>query len=200
VQGNPRSEMLGFRWRFNPAYMGIDMRTYIRARIKGGCYFFTVNLAERRGNDLLIRHVEDLRSAFRETRRDHPFAIDAIAVLPDHLHCLWQLPSDDDDFPTRWRLIKARFSQRIEAGERISSSRQRKGERGLWQRRYWEHAIRDEQDYRMHLDYIHFNPVKHGYVEAVKDWPYSSFHRYVVRGNYEENWAASPEIVELIWE
>lgn len=140
------------------------MRSYKRVRIAGGLYFFTVNLAERHGNDLLTRHVADLREALRRTRQDHPFSIDAIVVLPDDLHCLWQLPSDDDDFPTRWRLIKARFSHGIDEGERISVSRQRKGERGLWQRRYWEHVIRGERDYQRHLDYIHSNPVEYGYV------------------------------------
>jgi putative transposase len=144
----------------NPAHGGcvsddpIFMRSYIRIRLKGGCYFFTVNLAERHGNDLLLRHIEALRAAFRETRRDHPLAIKGLVILPDHLHCLWQLPPDDDDFPMRWRLIKSRFSRRIETGERISKSRQRRGERGIWQRRYWEHGIRDERDYRTHLDYI----------------------------------------------
>ena len=152
------------------------MRSYKRVRIAGGLYFFTVNLAERHGNDLLTRHVADLREAFRRTRQDHPFSIDAIVVLPDHLHCLWQLPSDDDDFPTRWRLIKVRFFGCIDEGERISRTRQRKGERGSWQRRYWEHVIRGERDYQRHPDYIHLNPVKHGYVQSVKDWPYSSFH------------------------
>jgi putative transposase len=176
------------------------MRTYIRARLKGGCYFFTVNLAERRGNDLLIRHIEDLRTAFRETRRDHPFAIGGMVILPDHLHCLWRLPPDDDDFPTRWRLIKSRFSHRIETGERISTSRQRKGERGIWQRRYWEHGIRDERDYRTHLDYIHYNPVKHGYARAAKEWAYSTFHRHVARGVYPLDWAAPRETVELALE
>ncbi len=173
------------------------MRTYTRVRIAGGSYFFTVNLAERRGNNLLVRYIAELREAFRQTRREHPFTVDAIVVLPDHLHCVWQLPPDDADFPTRWRLIKARFSRCIDAGERISQSRQRKGERGIWQRRYWEHAIRDEQDYQRHMDYIHFNPVKHGYVQSVKDWPYSSFHRWVKRGFYPGDWAAvSPEVVE----
>jgi putative transposase len=160
------------------------MRTYTRLRLAGGWYFFTVNLAARRGNDLLIRHIADLRAAFRQTRLEHPVFIDAIVVLPAHLHCLWRLPSNDDDFPLRWRLIKARFSSRLAAGEYISPSRQRKGERGIWQRRYWEHVIRDERDFQRHLEYIHYNPVKHGYVSAAKDWPYSSFHRWVDRGVY----------------
>ena len=177
------------------------MRTYIRARIPGASYFFTVNLAERRGNDLLVRRIDDLREAFRDTRRRHPFSLDAIVVLPEHLHCLWRLPPGDDDFPVRWRLIKSHFSRRIEPGERISPSRRRKGERGLLQHRYWEHVIRDEADYRRHMDYIHFNPVKHGYVQAVGDWPYSSFHRWVERGIYSSDWAApSPEVVACRWE
>jgi putative transposase len=111
-----------------------------------------------------------------------------------------KLPSDDDDFPTRWRLIKARFSHGIDRGEHISVSRQRKGERGLWQRRYWEHVIRGERDYQRHLDYIHFNPVKHGYVRSAKDWPYPSFCRWVRRGVYPADWAAPPDIVECQWE
>ena len=176
------------------------MRTYKRVKITGGTYFFTVNLAHRHGNDLLIRNIPDLREAFRHVRNVHPFGLDAIVVLPDHLHCLWQLPPNDDDFPTRWRLIKARFSRCIDRGERISRSRQRKGERGVWQRRYWEHVIRDEQDYQRHVDYIHFNPVKHGLAQSAKDWPYSSFHAWVKRGAYPVDWAASPEIVEYSWE
>ncbi|TKR30354.1 transposase [Luteimonas gilva] len=166
------------------------MRTYLRARIAGGCYFFTVNLAERKGNTLLIDRVSALRAAFIATIRERPFAMPAIVVLPDHLHCLWGLPPGDDDFPTRWRLIKSRFSRRIEGAERRSESRLRKKERGLWQRRYWEHVVRDTEDYRRHADYIHFNPVKHGYVSAPRLWPYSSFGQWVRRGLYPENWGA----------
>jgi putative transposase len=176
------------------------MRIYKRLQIPGGCYFFTVNLAERRDNNMLIRHIENLREAFRQIRNDHPFNIDAIVILPEHLHCIWQLPADDNDYPTRWRLIKSKFSMNIAKEERISASRKRKYERGIWQRRYWEHCIRDERDYQNHLDYIHYNPVKHGYVQLVKDWPYSSFHRYVKHGMYPENWSASPEIIEYPWE
>ncbi|MEN8260368.1 MAG: transposase [Pseudomonadota bacterium] len=157
-------------------------------------------MAKRQGNDLLIRHIDDLREAFRQTRRSHPFLIEAVVIMPDHLHCLWRLPVNDDDFPPRWRLIKARFSRRIDSGEHISQSRRCKGERGVWQRRYWEHVMRDEQDYERHMDYIHFNPVKHGYVNFERDWPYSSFHRWVQRGVYPGDWAASPEIVEYSWE
>lgn len=149
---------------------------------------------------MLIRHIENLREAFRQIRNDHPFNIDAIVILPEHLHCIWQLPADDNDYSTRWRLIKSKFSMSIAKEERISVSRKRKSERGIWQRRYWEHCIRDEWDYQNHLDYIHYNPVKHGYVQLVKDWPYSSFHQCVKSGMYPENWSASPEIIEYPWE
>jgi len=173
------------------------MRTYTRARAPGATYFFTANLADRRDNDLLTRHIDVLRDAFRVTKQAHPFVIEAMVVLPDHLHCLWRLPSGDTDFPMRWRLIKARFSRMLAHGECISSSRMRKGERGIWQRRYWEHMIRDERDLHRHLDYIHYNPVKHGYVERAIDWPHSSFHRYVARGLYPANWASSLDMSGL---
>ncbi|MFA6163847.1 MAG: transposase [Methylobacter sp.] len=176
------------------------MRTYIRSRLQGGIYFFTVNLAERGQNDLLLRNIDTLREAFRHTQQRHPFVIEAIVVLPEHLHCLWRLPEGDDDFSLRWRLIKAHFSRHIVSGERVSASRQRKNERGIWQRRYWEHLIRDDIDYQRHFDYIHYNPVKHGYVAKVADWPYSSFHRCVKRGIYPPDWAAPPAIVDQSWE
>ena len=112
----------------------------------GGCYFFTVNLANRHNNDLLVREIAALREAFRHTRTDHPFEIEAIVVLPEHLHAIWQMPPGDHDFSMRWRLIKSRFSQAIRTGEPISESRLKKGERGIWQRRFWEHVIRDDED------------------------------------------------------
>jgi len=167
------------------------MRTYIRARSKGGLYFFTINLAERHQNNLLITHIDLLRAAFKKTKQNHPFDIEACVILPEHLHCIWRLPEGDDDFPTRWRLIKSHFSSNIERDERISNSRKRKQERGIWQRRYWEHVIRDDTDYQRHVDYIHYNPVKHGYVRQVKDWPYSSFHLWFKRNLYPENWATN---------
>ncbi len=173
------------------------MRSYIRARIPGALYFFTLTLAERRDNAFLVENVPVLREAFRRTRHDHPFDIKAIVVLPDHLHCLWWLPARDVDYSTRLRLIKARFSAALPPGERISASRQRKGERGIWQRRFWEHVIRDEQDYQRHFDYIHFNPVKHGYVEHARDWPYSSFHRWVEHGLYPRDWTAPDKVRNL---
>ncbi len=164
------------------------MARYRRNFVPGGSYFFTVNLAERRLR-LLTERVGALRAAFRYARSAHPFAIEAIVVLPDHLHAIWTLPEHDTDYSTRWRLIKAAFSRSLPRGERISASRAAKGERGVWQRRYWEHTLRDERDFTRHMDYIHFNPVKHGFVRRVADWPYSSFHRMVRLGVYPEDWA-----------
>jgi putative transposase len=145
-------------------------------------------LAERRLH-LLTDHIDLLRRAFRETQSRHPFTIEAIVVLPDHLHAIWSLPDGDADFATRWRLIKSSFSRGLPTGEPVSISRKQKGERGIWQRRYWEHALRDEADLARHVDYIHFNPVKHGHVTRVRDWRHSSFHRMVRLGIYSEDWA-----------
>jgi putative transposase len=139
---------------------------------RAGRYFFTVNLAERRGNSLLVDRIDTLREAFRRTRAERPFVVEAIVVLPDHLHCLWRLPQGDADFATRWRLIKSRFSRRVAPGARRSSIRIDHGERGIWQRRYWEHLIRDETDLRRHIHYIHINPIKHRLVSRVADWPH----------------------------
>ncbi|MCL2523756.1 MAG: transposase [Betaproteobacteria bacterium] len=169
------------------------MRTYLRNRTPGGLYFFTVNLAERHGNTLLIDKIDPLREAFRQTIATHPFVMDAVVILPEHLHCIWQLPLGDDNYSTRWRLIKSHFSHSLEPGEERSKSRLRKGERGIWQRRYWEHLIRDEEDYARHVDYIHYNPVKHGLVAQVKDWPYSTFFRWMKQGVYTEAWAGEEE-------
>ncbi len=175
------------------------MPHYIRAFGPGGTFFFTVALLERRRR-LLTEHIDDLREVFRAARERRPFTIDAIVVLPDHLHCLWTLPPGDSDFPARWHDIKARFSVRIPKGERLSNRRQRKGERGIWQRRYWEHGIRDHRDYERHFDYIHYNPMKHGHVQLVSDWPYSSFHRCVRQGLYPLDWAASDDVRGLSME
>jgi putative transposase len=164
------------------------MTNYRRNFVPGGTYFFTVNLSERRSR-LLTECVASLRAAFRDTRAQHPFGVEAIVILPDHLHAIWTLPEGDTDFAMRWRLIKAAFSRALPQGEKVSASRARKGERGVWQRRYWEHTIRNESDFARLADYIHFNPVKHGLVQRVKDWPHSSFHRMVRMGVYPEDWA-----------
>jgi len=163
------------------------MTNYRRNFIAGGSYFFTVNLADRRLS-LLTDRIDALRAAFRYARMRHPFSIDAIVVLPDHLHAIWTLPEGDADYPLRWRLVKSTFSRALPQHELASMSRIEKGERGIWQRRYWEHTLRDEADFNRHVDYVHFNPVKHGHVSAVRDWPHSSFHRFVRLGVLPEDW------------
>jgi len=160
---------------------------YRRADVAGGTYFFTVNLAERK-RTLLVDHVDVLWVVIQKVKATHSFHIDAMVILSDHLHALWTLPGTDADYPTRWALIKAGFSRCLPQDERRNSSRIAKGERGIWQRRYWEHLIRDESDYSNHVDYIHYNPVKHGHVKRVAEWPYSTFHRYVARGIYPPDW------------
>ena len=163
------------------------MPDYRRNRLPGATYFFTVNLLDRR-SDLLVAHIDALRDAVRRVRARRSFAIDAWVVLPDHMHCLWTLPEDDGDFDRRWYAIKVAFSKSLSPWEHRSETMVRRGERGIWQRRYWEHTIRDERDYAAHMDYIHFNPVKHGFVQAPSDWPYSSFRRCVDAGLYPMEW------------
>ena len=170
------------------------MPDYRRAWHSGGTYFFTVNLLQRQGNNLLTRHIELLRAVVKSVRQRHPFKIHGWVVLPEHLHCVIELPPDDANYATRWRLIKMEFSKALPRTERLSAVRTRRGERGIWQRRYWEHLIRDERDYRAHMDYVHINPVKHGLVECVADWPYSTFHRMVAEGIYPMNWAGGSEV------
>jgi putative transposase len=161
---------------------------YRRTFIDGGTYFFTVNILER-NKSLLTTHVDLLKQSIQTVKSRHPFTIDAMVVLLDHLHTIWTLPKNDHDYPTRWRLIKSAFSRGLTKAERINQSRSLKNERGIWQRRYWEHLIRDELDYQRHVDYIHYNPVKHGYVENPTDWPHSSIHKFIHDGIIEENWA-----------
>lgn len=168
------------------------MPRYVRAFVPGGTFFFTVNLLERQ-RTLLTDHIEWLGSSIRQVRAERPFQIHAIVVLPDHLHCILQLPEGDADFSTRWRRIKSVFSRGIAPGERLSRRRIEKAERGIWQRRFWEHSLRSERDFENHVDYIHYNPVKHGHVSNVIDWPYSSFHRYVRAGIYPGDWAGTHE-------
>jgi putative transposase len=160
---------------------------YRRNRTPGGTYFFTVNLLDRTSS-LLTDHIDTLRQSVRRARELKPFHIDAWVVLPDHMHAIWTLPEGDTDFPTRWQTIKAAFSRRIPPTEPRSPSRQAKAERGIWQRRYWEHTIRNEQDYTAHLDYIHFNPVKHGLAPTPSAWPFTSFHTHVTNGLYPPDW------------
>jgi putative transposase len=162
------------------------MVAYRRNFLPGGTFFFTVALADRRSS-ALIDYVASLRTAFRLTRKEHPFSIDAIVILPDHLHAMFTLPPEDSDFSGRWRRIKSLFTRQV-AAQDLSTSHNDKGEYGLWQRRFWEHTIRNETDFARHADYIHYNPVKHGLVSQVVDWRYSSFHRYVRQGTLPSDW------------
>ncbi|MEO1152066.1 MAG: transposase [Pseudomonadota bacterium] len=152
------------------------MPNYRRIFIPGGTYFFTINLLDRR-QSLLTENIDALRTAYGYVQTHHRFETLAICILPDHLHCIWRLPPNDDDYPMRWRLLKSRFSKSL---PRTTDSRagRRKGERGIWQRRFWEHSIRDHEDLDRHIDYIHWNPVKHGLVDDPDDWPYSTYHEW----------------------
>ncbi len=163
---------------------------YRRAQTPGGTYFFTVNLADR-DSDTLVRHIETLRTAMTTVRKAHPFRLLAMVVLPEHLHAIWRLPAGDANFALRWSLIKSGFSRSLPRSEAISPSRQTKRERGIWQRRYWEHLIRDETDLERHIDYIHLNPVKHGWVEQPTGWPHSTLHAYIQRGIVGADWGRS---------
>jgi putative transposase len=163
------------------------MPQYIRARIKGSIFFFTVVLADRRSN-LLVDEIDRFRQSYRVIQQAYPFETIAICVLPDHLHALWAMPENDADFSKRWSLIKSGFSRGLNPSQSRSTSKISKREKGIWQRRYWEHAIRDDEDFERHVNYIHFNPVKHGHVARVSDWPHSSFHRYVERGLLAADW------------
>jgi putative transposase len=167
---------------------------YRRNLLPGATYFFTATLRDRRA-DFLVRHVHLLRGVFRSVRRAQPFEIDAIVVLPEHLHAIWTLPPGDSNYAHRWRLIKARFARGLaETGAPVS--RNSKGEYDVWQRRFWEHTIRDARDFQAHVNYIHYNPVKHGFVERVRDWPYSSFHRFVCMGWESADWAGDASLID----
>lgn len=165
------------------------MSHYRRFRQPGSSWFFTVNI-EQRAQPLLVQHIDALRAAFVYVKKRHPFQMDAVVILPEHLHCIWTLPEGDSDYSMRWSLLKAHFSRALEKAEERSSSRQRRNERGIWQRRFWEHGLRDEEDFHRHIDYIHWNPLKHGHVQNAADWPYSSFHHFVQAGMYPQDWRA----------
>jgi REP-associated tyrosine transposase len=160
---------------------------YRRNFAAGGTFFFTVNLRNRQC-DWSVRHIDLLRLAIRGTRRTMPFTINAMVILPEHLHAIFRLPPGDADYAQRWRSIKSRFSRALaHAGAPVRKND--KGEYNVWQRRYWEHTVRYERDLAHHVDYIHFNPVKHVYAKRVSDWPHSSFHRYVLAGKLLGDWA-----------
>ena len=183
--------------RIPPYILRVEsMPDYRRNYVAGGTYFFTITPLQRGGN-LLTRHIEHLREAVRKTRQIKPFDIHAWVVLPDHMHCVISLPQGDSDFSNRIKSIKIRFVHAIPALETRSHVRSKKGERGIWQRRFWEHTIRDETDFAAHVDYVHINPLKHGLVNRVVDWPYSTFHRMVEQGAYPADWAGSADAEKL---
>lgn len=162
---------------------------YRRNLQPGGSYFLTVTLHDRRTR-LLVDAIKHFRTAVALEKSRHPFRIDAIVVLPDHWHAIITLPVDDSDYPGRIRRIKAGFTRRLQA-DGFSIPRTVAGETLLWQRRYWEHTIRDSEDFRRHVDYIHYNPVKHGHASTPIEWPYSSMHRYIERGWLSRDWGSS---------
>ena len=168
------------------------MPNYHRNRVPGGTYFFTANLLDRK-SDLLVTHVDALRGAVRTVRTRAPFHIDAWVVLPEHMHCIWTLPPGDVDYTGRWRALKKAFTKSIPANEPRSAVRINRAERGIWQRRFWEHTIRDERDYAAHLDYVHFNPVKHALATHPADWPFSSFRHCVAAGLYPPGWCGTDD-------
>lgn len=171
---------------------------YRRLKIAGATYFFTVNTYNRKRILCYPENAKLLREAIQHTINSHPVKIDAIVLLPDHLHCIWTLPKEDSNYSIRWQLIKKYFSRHCDNKYEgtISKSGRSKGERGFWQRRYWEHMIRDDNDFIKHVEYIHYNPVKHGLVSSPKEWEYSSFHKFVKLGLYDELWG-SGEIIQF---
>ncbi len=170
---------------------------YRRSRAKGATFFFTVVTHNRRPILCQECNIALLREAFADVISRHPFTFDAFVLLPDRLHCMWTLPENDNDFSNRWRQIKSHFSRncRDEFKGRVTIGHKNKCEQAVWQRRFWEHQIRDDNDFIRHVEYIHYNPVKHGLVKAPAAWPHSTFHRYVKQGIYHSDWGAGKEIV-----
>ncbi len=174
-----------------PTY-GMNAVRYRRVRIEGASYFFTVVTFKRqpllKGDDAVALFMTSLRSV----QEAHPFELNAYVILPDHLHMIWTLPDGDSDYPMRWRQIKGAFTRSLasKGAEKVSPSRKSKSEHAVWQRRYWEHTISGDADFSVHVEYIHFNPVKHKLVTATRAWPHSSFHNWVARGRYDINWGS----------
>ena len=178
------------------------MSRYRRVNTAGASYFFTV-VAYRRQPILCDASIRNaLRVAILRVQASLPFLIDAWVLLPDHLHCIWTLPEDDADYSTRWSLIKREVSvscaEDYKRSAWLTKSKTKHRESTIWQRRYWEHQIRDEHDFLRHVDYVHFNPVKHQLCKRAADWPYSTFHRFVERGDYELDWAADMNALDIV--
>ncbi|HEV2917546.1 MAG TPA: transposase [Candidatus Babeliales bacterium] len=160
------------------------MSQYRRFYQSGGNYFFTLVTYHRRFLFANPENVKQFKIAINKVKKKYPFSLNAIVILPDHLHCLWKLPENDKDFSTRWRLIKRYFSMEMK------TSVNHRNEKEVWQRRFWEHIIRNENDWQKHMDYIHYNPVKHGLVKSPRDWTDSSFNYWVEKGIYEKDWGS----------
>ena len=171
------------------------MPNFRRARMPGGTFFFTVVTYKRQRflTQLECRNI--LREVINGVKKQHPFTIDGWVLLPDHIHCIWSLPEGDNDFSKRWGLIKAGFSKRskglLHRDQWMTAAKRKYRETTIWQRRFWEHMIRGQNDFNTHMDYLHFNPVKHGLVKCVKNWPYSTFHRCVKKGFYQPDWGGN---------
>ena len=183
------------------------MSDFRRFFVPGGTYFFTVVTEGRRPILSTAAARNCLRAAIESARRERPIRVTAIVLLPEHVHTVWTLPPGDDDYPLRWAQIKERFTRSFLASggaeAPVSPSRRRRKERGIWQRRYWEHTCRDEQDLKRCVDYVHWNPVKHGLVQRVRDYPWSTFHRFVKEGEYDLDWGGTdpcPDATGSGWE
>ncbi len=163
------------------------MVLYRRNVVPGGTFFFTVALRDRRARTL-VEHIELLRAAYAAVQKQRPFRTDAVVILPDHLHAIWTLPDGDGDYSARWRAIKSHFVRAL-SRTGVAPGRNAKGEALVWQRRFWEHTLRDEADYAAHCDYIHYNPVKHGHATQPTDWPHSTIHRFIEQGIYPQDWS-----------
>ncbi len=174
------------------------MPEYRRNFVNGGTYFFTVVTYNRQPFLTTEGARNCLHNAWEDVQVRFPFVTVAVSLLPEHVHCLWRLPEGDSNYSIRWKEIKRLFSKNYPIqdmpGETISESRLKRGEKLIWQRRFWEHTIRDENDLRNHMEYIHYNPVKHGLVQRAWDWPWSSFHRYVKMGLYEKDWGEAADM------
>ncbi|MFT5083861.1 MAG: putative transposase [Lentisphaeria bacterium] len=174
------------------------MSNYRRMRTEGGTYFFTVVTYRRRPIFVDNSVVDELRKAIKEVKQQSPFVVDAWVVLPDHMHCVWSLPEGDADYSKRMGQIKSNFTRRVKGrfhqSSLLTDAKQRKRESTIWQRRFWEHEIRDQVDFENHINYVHYNPVKHGLVKRIADWPYSTFHKYVENGIYSNDWSGVVEM------
>jgi putative transposase len=177
------------------------MSEYRRVYVSGGTFFFTVVTYMRHPIFKEETAIRLLKSCFQSTMKIHPFNVDAIVLMPDHLHTIWTLPDDEFDFSIRWKQIKMTFSEQYSGNysNKLTKSMMNKKEKGIWQRRFWEHAIRSQEDFNNHCDYIHYNPVKHGLVNLPLEWEYSSFRKFIEKGLYDKDWGKLErrELIEM---